>query len=145
MCRHLNIMCRHLIIHFPILASALMCWHFKIMCRYFPQVWTLSSCVDTSTTCVDSSNPIFLLFKGVDTLIFRFESLFIVFRCQHFKHDVSTIHFQIQVCLQVLTLLSKNFNLCKTSSIFFNVFKLFIDHLTKISKTWKNFFKQIDL
>ena len=75
MCRYFNVMCRHL--QFQIYY----CFHVSTLLIH----WTLFSCIDTSKSCVDISNPICLLSICVDsftrcvgTHIPRFESMLTV-------------------------------------------------------------------
>ena len=126
MCRHFIFIYRLLIIRFILcshvstLSSSLnivfMCQNFLVMCQHF-SFW-IAHCSHVSTlqvTCVNTLILVCLLSKVltlqstcVDTLIFRFESLLTVVRCRHFKRDVLTLHSQIQVCLQVSTVMFWN-------------------------------------
>ena len=98
MCRHLNVMCRHLQFQFCYRLHVSTLWiHVSTLSIH----WTLPSCVNTS-------NPIFLLSICVDsftrcvnTLIPRFESMLTVFMCHTLAHCVDTFY---TICLHVVTL-----------------------------------------
>ena len=94
-------------------------------------LWTLIFCVDTSTSCVDT------FFKFAHCLCVNS----LIKMCQHFfsKYLLSICVDTSRTCVN--TSYPKTSIFVKFHQFFFNVFKFFIDHPTKISKAWKDFFK----